>query len=222
MRPSLQLLDSLIYKLEASLGKQHRYAPSTAPSAAPVAELVEEEKATPLPSSEKEGSQFDLWSKIDIRVGRLAEVWKHPESTKLYCEKIDIGEPALREIASGLQEKVLIEEMTGLVLIMANLKARKLAGFNSNGMVLCASKEGSVVLLRPPEGSKVGEKVALESEELQGESRLLPTLNPKHKVLEQALPLLRVDSNGFATYAGQKLRTSGGLITSLLSEAPIS
>ena len=29
--------------------------------------------------------------------------------------------------------------MTGKVIVMANLKPRPLAGFNSNGMVVCAS-----------------------------------------------------------------------------------
>jgi tRNA-binding EMAP/Myf-like protein len=33
------------------------------------------------------------FSKIDIRVGNLVEVYAHPDSDKIYCEKIDIGEP---------------------------------------------------------------------------------------------------------------------------------
>jgi len=35
----------------------------------------------------------------------------------------------VREIGSGLQKNVKIEEMKGLVCVMANLKPRKLAGF---------------------------------------------------------------------------------------------
>jgi tRNA-binding EMAP/Myf-like protein len=68
------------------------------------------------------------------------ECWKHPSSEYLYCEKIDIGEPEARTIASGLQANVPIEQMSGLVLVMANLKERKMGGFPSNGMVLCASQ----------------------------------------------------------------------------------
>ena len=65
------------------------------------------------------------------------ECWKHPESEKLYCEKIDVcGE--IREIASGLQQLVPIEEMSGKVVVMANLKPRPLGGFMSNGMLVCA------------------------------------------------------------------------------------
>ena len=42
-------------------------------------------------------------AQMDIRVGKIVEVWKHPESDKLYCEKIDIGNGEIRQIASGLQ-----------------------------------------------------------------------------------------------------------------------
>lgn len=43
----------------------------------------------------------------------------------------------VREIASGLQKFVPIDQMKGKVIVMCNLKPRPLAGFNSNGMVVC-------------------------------------------------------------------------------------
>lgn len=52
---------------------------------------------------------------------------QHPESEKLYCEEINIG-GEVRQIASGLQAFVPIEDMSGLVLVLTNLKGRKLAG----------------------------------------------------------------------------------------------
>lgn len=59
----------------------------------------------------------------------MLEVSKHPESTKLYIEKIDLGEElnaltnnAPRVILSGLQEYVKEEEFVNkLVLVIANL-----------------------------------------------------------------------------------------------------
>jgi len=93
---------------------------------------------------------------MDCRVGKIVEVWKHPESTKLYCEKIDIGNGEIRSIASGLQEFVPIEQMKdAMVVVLANLRPKKLAGFASHGMVLCAETptKSAVELLRPPEGS---------------------------------------------------------------------
>lgn len=35
--------------------------------------------------------------------------FKHPESEKLYCQKIDIGFGQIRQIVSGLQQHVPIE-----------------------------------------------------------------------------------------------------------------
>jgi len=40
---------------------------------------------------------------MDIRIGKIVNVWKHPESEKLWCEEIDIGNGEIRKIASGLQ-----------------------------------------------------------------------------------------------------------------------
>jgi methionine--tRNA ligase beta chain len=86
-------------------------------------------------------------SKVDIRVGKIVWVEAHPESDKLYCEKIDIGNGEIREIASGLQKFYTVEQMQdAMVVVITNLKGRKLAGFMSRGMVLCAqTADGSVV-----------------------------------------------------------------------------
>ena len=80
------------------------------------------------------------------------ENMQHPASENLYCEKINVG-GEVREIASGLQKFVPLEGMKGKVLVMANLKPRPLAGFNSNGMVVCASTpDHTAVELIIPEG----------------------------------------------------------------------
>jgi len=51
--------------------------------------------------------------------------------------------------------------MKGKVLVMANLKPRPLAGFQSNGMVVCASTpDHTAVELLIPEGDN-GERVYL-------------------------------------------------------------
>jgi len=56
----------------------------------------------------KPGSDEDLFQKfgqLEIRVGTLDKVWKHPDSEKLWCEQINIGSE-VREIASGLQQAI--------------------------------------------------------------------------------------------------------------------
>lgn len=94
----------------------------------------------------------------------------------------------MREIASGLQKFVNIAEMKGKVIVMANLKPRPLAGFNSNGMIVCASnKEHTQVELLRPEG-ELGERIYLEGyEHLFKAEGVLPVLNPKKKIVERVL-----------------------------------
>lgn len=80
-------------------------------------------------------------SRLDIRVGKIVDVKKHPDADSLYVEKIDLGENnGPRTIVSGLVNYVPIEEMQDrMVLVLANLKAANLRGIQSHGMVLCAS-----------------------------------------------------------------------------------
>lgn len=48
-------------------------------------------------------------AQMDFRVGKIVEVWVHPKSENLYCEKIDLGNGEIREIASGLQKFIPID-----------------------------------------------------------------------------------------------------------------
>ena len=36
-------------------------------------------------------------------MGVLTKTWHHPESEKLWCEEIDLGEAAVRQVCSGLR-----------------------------------------------------------------------------------------------------------------------
>lgn len=78
---------------------------------------------------------------MDIRVGKIVDVQRHPDADSLYVEKIDLGEETgPRTIVSGLVNFVPIEQMQDrMVVILANLKPANLRGIASHGMVLCAS-----------------------------------------------------------------------------------
>ena len=113
-------------------------------------------KNAPAPGSE---NQPEI-TKLDIRVGHINKAWLIEGSDKLFAEEIDIGEETgPRQIASGLRAHYSLEEMnTGKrVLVVANLKAKKLAGFASHGMVLCAKNadESKVEFVDPPAGAAV-------------------------------------------------------------------
>lgn len=63
------------------------------------------------------------FSKVDLRVGRVLSVKKHPNADSLYVEEIDIGEPQPRIVCSGLVKYLQPEEVMGKdVIVVCNLK----------------------------------------------------------------------------------------------------
>jgi len=152
-------------------------------------------------------------SRLNMKVGKIVEVSKHPDSDKLYVEKIDLGEPAPRTIVSGLVDFVPLESMQDrLVVVLCNLKPAKMRGVESAGMVLCGSREDpkEVEPLTVPEGSQPGDKVFVESYE-DGEAD--EVLNPKKKVWDKLSVDLKVSADGSAQWQGNQLITSRGQVT---------
>ena len=164
---------------------------------------------------------------LDIRVGRITKVWEHPEADKLYCEEIDIGEDEPRQIASGLRPYLSAEEMEGrLVLVLCNLKARKMLGFPSHGMVLCASNKDhtEVKLVNPPIDAKIGERVTVPDFDFEGESGQPMKENPmgKKKIFDKLAPFLVTSKYGVPEFLGRPFMTSAGVCTSSISEGNVA
>jgi methionyl-tRNA synthetase len=87
--------------------------------------------------------------KVELRVGQILTAERVPKSDKLLRFTVDVGEPEPRQILAGIAEHYEPESLVGRKLvIVANLKPRKLRGFESQGMVLAASvgEEGRPVL----------------------------------------------------------------------------
>lgn len=167
-------------------------------------------KVAPKAAAKPEKAALPLFASLDIRVGVISKVWAHPDSDKLYCEEIDIGEEEPKPIASGLRHFYSLEEMQGRkVLVLLNLKAAKLAGFKSHGMVLCASDDAHehVEFIEPPADAKVGERVFISTE--SGDPLSAAQLK-KQKVWEKASVDLLTDASGVATYKGTVIETSAG------------
>ena len=78
--------------------------------------------------------------RLEIRVGKIIEISKHPEADNLYVESVDVGESTPRTIVSGLVEYCPIESLLHQqVIVLCNLKPRALKGITSYGMLLCSS-----------------------------------------------------------------------------------
>jgi methionyl-tRNA synthetase len=79
---------------------------------------------------------------VDLRVGKILSVERHPQAEKLYVETIDLGEEEPRTIVSGLVPHYSEEELLGKsVIVVSNLKPAKLRGVKSQGMLLAAEGE---------------------------------------------------------------------------------
>ncbi|KAH0944853.1 hypothetical protein HN011_002512 [Eciton burchellii] len=164
-------------------------------------------------------------ARLNIRVGKIVEVKKHPDADSLYVEKIDLGEPnGPRTIVSGLVNFVPLNEMENrMVVILANLKPANLRGISSHGMVLCASAEEptrQVEPLRPPANSAPGDKITIEGYE---DGTADDVLNPKKKVWEKLQVHLTVNADGVASWNGNPLLTSAGgkIMSDTLKNVPI-
>uniref|UniRef100_A0A182MYE4 tRNA-binding domain-containing protein n=1 Tax=Anopheles dirus TaxID=7168 RepID=A0A182MYE4_9DIPT len=136
--------------------------------------------------------------RLDMRVGRIVEVSRHPDADSLYVEKIDCGEPTgPRTVISGLVKYVPIEEMQNrMVVALCNLKPAKMRGILSEAMVMCASTPERVEILAPPEGAVPGDLVHVE-----GFPRVPDTvMNPKKKIFETVAPDLKTNGELVACY----------------------
>ncbi|KAJ3703440.1 hypothetical protein LUZ61_007145 [Rhynchospora tenuis] len=149
-------------------------------------------------------------SKLDIRVGLITEVKKHPDADSLYVEEIDVGEDSTRTVVSGLVKYIPLEEMQNRkVCVLCNLKPVAMRGIKSHAMVLAASGKDhiKVELVEPPASAKIGERVTFPG--YSGEPDGM--LNAKSKVWEKVQADLHTDAHLVASYKDVPFTTSAGV-----------
>ncbi|XP_024525230.1 aminoacyl tRNA synthase complex-interacting multifunctional protein 1 isoform X2 [Selaginella moellendorffii] len=160
------------------------------------------------PPAQKKEVDCDV-SVLDICVGQIKKVWKHPSADTLYVEEIDVGEAQPRQIVSGLVKYVPESEMLNRrVLVLLNVKAGKVRDVLSSGLVLCASNgdHSQCEPVSPPDGVPVGERVKFAGHDGKAEE----VLNPKKKQWDKIAPELGTDEQGIANYQGVPFQTSKG------------
>jgi tRNA-binding protein len=105
---------------------------------------------------------YEDFAKLDLRVGRVVRAERVPGSRKLLRLIVDLGGEE-RQVLAGLAKWYSPEDLEGkLVIVVANLKPKRMAGYVSQGMILaapCDEKEGKPVILTVAEDVKPGAKV---------------------------------------------------------------
>lgn len=113
------------------------------------------------PAAEQPGNYItiDDFCKVTLRVGEVIASERVEKSSKLLKNTVKIGDET-RTILSGIAKYYTPEEMVGKrVVVVTNLKPRMMCGYESSGMILCAEKDGKVVLVSPEKAVESGAEV---------------------------------------------------------------
>ena len=108
-------------------------------------------EADTVPGAEGVTSFIDItdFTKVDLRVGEVLTAERIPKADKLLLLSVDIGEEKPRQILAGIAQYYEPEQLLRRkIAVVANLKPRKLRGYESQGMLLAASvgDEGKPVI----------------------------------------------------------------------------
>ena len=85
---------------------------------------------------------------MQLQVGEVLSCEEVPKSKKLICSQVQVAGRVL-QIVSGIKNYYSPEQMVGKkVVVITNLQPARLAGVESQGMLLCAEDaEGNLTLL---------------------------------------------------------------------------
>jgi methionyl-tRNA synthetase len=83
---------------------------------------------------------IDDFLKVELRVGEVKLAERIPDADKLLRLEVDLGEAAPRQLLAGIAKWYEPEKLIGRkVVVVANLKPRKMRGLESQGMICAAS-----------------------------------------------------------------------------------
>ena len=133
------------------------------PAPAPVRHAEAQTHATQSVSSTPESGliSIDDFSKIDLRIARIANAEHVEGADKLLRLTLDLGELGTRQVFAGIKSAYDPAQLVGrLTVMVANLAPRKMKFGMSEGMVLAASGDTpGLFILSPDEGAMPGMKV---------------------------------------------------------------
>ena len=103
---------------------------------------------------------IETFARVDMRVARIVAASHVDGADKLLRLEVDLG-GEMRQILSGIRSAYEPAELQGrLVIVVANLKPRKMRFGTSDGMVLAAGTgKDEIFLLSPDSGAEPGMKV---------------------------------------------------------------
>src|SRR5574341_1382192 len=102
---------------------------------------------------------YDDFAKMDIRIAKIISVEKIPGKTKIVKGVIDLGSER-RDLIIGGAEFYQPEDLIGkTVVAIVNLEAKKIAGIESNAMLLAADLNDKPFWLTVTDDVPLGTKI---------------------------------------------------------------
>ncbi|MFT4841156.1 MAG: methionyl-tRNA synthetase [Planctomycetota bacterium] len=103
---------------------------------------------------------IDEFQKVDLRVAEILAANEVPEAHKLLQLTLGLGGDVTRNVFAGIKGAYEPDKLVGrLVVMVANLKPRKMKFGMSEGMVAAAGTDGEVYLLSPDSGAVPGQRL---------------------------------------------------------------
>ncbi len=102
---------------------------------------------------------YEDFKKLDLRVAKIISIEKIPGKTKIVKGVVDLGSEK-RDVIIGGAEFYQPEELVGrTVIVVANLEPKKLAGVESNAMLLAADVNNKPYWLTVTEEVEPGTRI---------------------------------------------------------------
>ena len=125
------------------------------------AQIQNEQKQPAAPAADASTISIDDFSKIDLRIARIANAEHVEGADKLLKLTLDVGPLGTKQVFAGIKSAYDPEKLKGrLTVMVANLAPRKMKFGMSEGMVLAASGDApGLFILSPDSGAEPGMKV---------------------------------------------------------------
>ncbi|MFH1306597.1 MAG: methionine--tRNA ligase [Candidatus Micrarchaeota archaeon] len=136
---------------------------------------------------------------LELEVGLIESVEKHPNADKLYVEKVLMKGGEMRQIVSGLAQYYKPEELISKTCVMVkNLKSAKLRGVKSDGMLLAVHNGDELEVISPV--AVAGAEVEIEGVERKGKYREIS--------IDEFFSIKMEAKDGIAYVEGKKLKVN--------------
>jgi len=103
---------------------------------------------------------FNTFTQLDLRAGQVISAEPVKQSSKLIIMQVDFGSLGQKQVLAGLQSYYQPEELIGKQFVfVVNLPPKKMAGLESQAMILAVDDNHQVILITPIKPVTNGAKI---------------------------------------------------------------